>query len=154
MKFYQDFLQRIDIDRLHRNVEGLGEFVPKGDGKSTAILSLMLGEVWCGDPKNFYLYVGNDENHAEQALKQFAHIVRSEGPLVQFLNHDTINVGQSFRFIGVDRFLSDAFAGAEYARVFVDVRPIFFERIEKCAVLAQICERRWGSRSKHSQTGE
>ena len=154
MKFYQDFLRRLDIDRLHENVEALVDFVPKGDGKTTAILSLMLGEMWCGDLKNRYLFVGNDENHAKQACKQFAHIVTGEGPIVRFMYEDTLNVGQSFQFIGAERFLSGSFRGAEFARVFVDVCPISTERLDRCKLEAHLCERRWYTHYPPIEPGE
>jgi hypothetical protein len=96
-------MKKLDIDRLHTVTQQIltgeaGNNVKRGDGRTTAYLYLMLGEVDGGDYGNDYMYVGYN---LEKTMQKFVEILLEAGYPCS-IEGPTINVpttDQSFLFV-------------------------------------------------------
>lgn len=68
---------QLDIDRLHRNLEALqkSEHLPRMAGKTTAILSLLAGELQLGDPNTYHLVCTVNASIANRIRYQFCEML-------------------------------------------------------------------------------
>lgn len=88
-------LNQLDLDRLHATIDKIvdGEYIGRQEGKTTAILTLMLGEAMLGGKGNQYLYVGQNYRWTQEVRKIFAQLLEDEGFLVQLgMNQMTMRV--------------------------------------------------------------
>lgn len=97
----------LDKDRLDANVLVLmgGKEAPRWSGITTAILFLMLGEVWGGDKDNTYIYTSPFRHNMRQIMVQF-HAMVEEYSDVKVLSRSVASIrldnGQEFLFIDMD----------------------------------------------------
>lgn len=121
------FTSMLDVNKLQENVDRICEKdgMPRGCGRTTALLYLLLGDVELGDAGNTYLFVSNNALASKRVQTLF----------LDMLHDHSIDVGyhQAFGrvvlandttvfFVGFSQFLTfDAFRGVKIDRVFIDV---------------------------------
>lgn len=115
----------LDIDRLHNVIDRMrdGKHIGRQEGKSEALLQLMLGEVFLGGPGNRYLYVGNTNMQAYTMCNAFLKKVIDEGYKVQRQDNTILveQTGQVFKFENQERVTSNSFRGQYFAEIFSDL---------------------------------
>jgi len=125
-------LDNLDIDRLHEVVERRFVYpLPRGSGRTTSMLALMVGEAHLGDPGNVYLYIGENIDWTRTVAQSLADILRKEGFSVTVRDsvRVTLFVGDEdhlvkcFWFIPVSETLRVDIRGAVYDDIFVDLTP-------------------------------
>lgn len=118
----------INIDRLHKSIELINsrQIHPHGiqRGITTAYLYLMLGEVWLGDIKNAYLYIGESRLQAEQMCRNFKELINEhiENPRWLRTSRDMLVIDDQF-YMFISAKGVETICGQSYHRVFLDVSP-------------------------------
>ena len=74
MSLVSDYVYNRDLDRLHGVLTDIDE-VKRREGKTFAILMLMLGEAQLADEGNRYLYVGENWKWTESVQRDFFEIL-------------------------------------------------------------------------------
>lgn len=130
--------ERLDLDRLQRNVEKIhrGESFDRGEGQTVARLYLMFGEMEAGEPRAQYLYVGENSLCANIAAQNFLELVHRVFPEMEnsvrgdktewYPGTIILPNGQVYRFVSVDYLMSslDHFRGCKVDKIFFDVSTI------------------------------
>lgn len=100
--------ETLDIDRLHEVIDGgLDTPYPRGQGRTTAFVALMIGEAQLGDPGNDYLYIGENQHWTKDVAHEFARVVKEEGFSVTI--RESAPAGQVSVFVGDDEHLVKTF---------------------------------------------
>lgn len=123
----------LDIDRLHFHVNHRNDRIwAGGEGRTTAFISLMVGEAQLGDPGNVYLYVGETRKWIRKVAHNLADVLKEEGfsitirdnPLrVSLYVGDEDHLVKCFWFVTADAVKRADIVGATYSDIYVDLNP-------------------------------
>lgn len=136
-------MQSLDIIRLRDAAEKIlnNEQPRRGEGFTTAILYLMLGEIDLGTEGNTYLYVGDADVAASSAARRFKQLLSQQNVPTRVIQYNKIVTqnDMSFLFIGVEQFTElYSIRGLNINRVFCDVSHVLqvehHDRIEDTLV--------------------
>lgn len=123
MSLVSDYVYNRDLDRLHGVLTDIDE-VKRREGKTFAILMLMLGEAQLADEGNRYLYVGENWKWTESVQRDFFEILEVEGIGVERATsrpHELWCQRKMFKFAAIDRNIDNVCRGALYDRTFIDL---------------------------------
>lgn len=125
MSLVSDYVYNRDLDRLHGVLSNLDEAKPRREGKTFAILMLMLGEAQLADEGNSYLYVGENWRWTETVQRDFFEILQVEGLNIERSTahpHDLWCQRKLFRFVAInDNIDRDVCRGTLFDRAFIDL---------------------------------
>jgi hypothetical protein len=118
----------LDVDHLHHTLEQIyaGADTVAGDGRTTAYMHMLLGEVWLADAGSCFVYVAETPQAARNAMLRFLVYISNE-PTVQVRYHTTQQIildpsRLSFFFVDVEYFVRRfAFLGTSVSKVFIDI---------------------------------
>lgn len=118
----------ININQLHTVVEKLynNEFIDRQQGKTTALIHLLMGNVWVGTRFGKYMYVGYCSRDSQRVMHLFANLLQENGYTIEdctktcLIVHET---KQTFWFYGINVLTERLFCGTTYDNVFIDSLP-------------------------------
>lgn len=122
------FKNKIDLDRLHAVIDGhlVGQ---RGAGQTFATMMQLVGEAYLGDPKNWYLYVGEGDRYyiVNDVMRSFYNILIGEGFDCRFDRAKgqvfVRNTEQMFTFSNMHKNLPYQYKGCRFAGIFADLLP-------------------------------
>jgi len=121
------FTSMLDVNKLQENVDRIceKEGMPRGCGRTTALLYLLLGDVELGDAGNTYMFVSNSIHTSKRVQTLFLDMLHDHN--LEFDYHQSFGRfvlanDTTVFFISLSQFLTlDAFRGVKIDRVFLDV---------------------------------
>lgn len=133
-----------DIDRLHAAVELIlsDKYRGRREGKTFAYITLMAHEVELGDYDNTYVYIGENERHTTEVMKEFiAHVRHTYGDAViteTILRNRVIANGRRFMFMSATSCLDCRIRGITIHRIFFDVSTEKQQQLDRTGTFAEI----------------
>lgn len=125
---------RLDIDRLHRCVEAINnrKFIGRGEGRTTAILHLLVGELELCDPYLTYIVVVPNAAMVPYMLRILAPMLEEVGLEMSLCSKERIIVNDvQVRFMSAYTFYqTHATRGLRIAKVFWDAECEAMSRID------------------------
>lgn len=123
-------LQTLDVNRLHLILEKIysGEQIERGRGRSTAILSLLLGNAELASPNSLNVVVCRDWNSASYFADRFFDLIESEEfESVSRKSRTVLQVNEIlFRFVPVTHDLTQ-FVNSDSSTVEIYFDEIFIK---------------------------
>ena len=115
----------MDIDRLHENVEKIREYrsQPRQEGRTTAIMELMIGEIELGDPENVYLFIGQNIEASRIFKERFAAKLVKRGILFESGPERITILKNQQRFFFKPLSMPDSYRGLYFSDYWIDVSP-------------------------------
>lgn len=117
-----------DVDRLHAVIDG--QRYGRGVGRTFAVLTQLMGEVYLGDFGNHYLYLGDGPQSyiSGEVMRAFYNILHEEGYTVDVIRRAEGSVhvkdtDQLFLFKSMSSGMECRLRGYRFSRVFVDLMP-------------------------------
>jgi hypothetical protein len=121
-------MEILDLDRLHNTIKSISDdkWLGRGEGRTTALLALLMGEIELGDRDNTYLFICPNARNTGYTLRRFVDMLESNGftDYVYKPMHNHVIIPQLnilIFFDSISTLSRDSFRGHRIQRVFLDV---------------------------------
>ena len=131
----------LDIDQLHFHVNHRNDNMwADSPGRTTAFISLMVGEAQLGDLGNTYLYVGETYRWIKEVAHNLADVLKGEGYSVTMRDNPvrvSLYVGnkdrlvRNFWFVTADAIKREDIRGCVFDDIYVDLTSETMDRLDE-----------------------